>query len=189
MNLVLFFISVSILISSLCILSTSNRVHIILYLIYVYMCTSIIFMYVGLHIVGIFYFLIYIGAIAMLFLFSVMILEIKADIYENFYLNFICIFLFFLYMYVYVYTIDISLLFYRENNEYFIQVDEMLKLLGILLFDYYSVSFIYVSIILTIVLVGCIHITSKKFGFSIKNEYLGMYDTPLYRNNYVYLSF
>ena len=78
--LIVIFLCISILVCSLMLLLTNNRIHSILYLIFIYMSTSVLFMYMGAVLLGVFYFLVYIGAVAVLFLFSVMILDLKVSL-------------------------------------------------------------------------------------------------------------
>jgi NADH-quinone oxidoreductase subunit J len=145
-------------------------------------------MYFGLQIIGLFYFIVYIGAIAMLFLFSVMILDIKIEL-KTF--NFIDqILLLFSIFYLLLSLIEDSLysFFYLNEFEYNFDVDYILKLIGLILFEYYNMIFFSSGIILLIALIACILLTNKKFGYYIKKTQKSIFNNPLIINKQIYFS-
>lgn len=173
------FLTISIAVGCILLLFTSNRIYSILYLIFIYMCVSLLFMYVGLTLLGMFYFLVYIGAVAVLFLFSVMILDLKGSAHERDYSFFInsCILVFLLGIHLYLFTLDIDV----YNFEYQMGISEMLKIIGFLLFNYYSFTFSFVGLILLVAMLGAIFLTNVQKGFFMRKQ-----EDPMYRTSSLY---
>jgi len=73
--LVLFLILI--LISAMCVILSKNIIQSVLYLILVFFLCSILFIYLGADFIGLIILIVYIGAIAVLFLFVVMMLNIR----------------------------------------------------------------------------------------------------------------
>jgi NADH:ubiquinone oxidoreductase subunit 6 (subunit J) len=136
-------------------------------------------MYLGVLILGLFYFLVYIGAIAVLFLFSVMILDLKESIYErdySFFFSIICV-IFILSIQFFFIFMKTDVFFYGNSYEYFIPTNEFLRILGLIIFKKYSFMLLLVGFILLLAMLGSIYLTNKKKGFFIKKQAF-----PLSRN-------
>ena len=97
------------LMSALSVIFVNNPVQSLLFLILTFAFSSMLFLILGIEFISLLIFMVYIGAIAVLFLFIVMMLNIKIVELRNFYLrylpvgSFIIIFFFFemcLFMYV-----------------------------------------------------------------------------------------
>jgi NADH-quinone oxidoreductase subunit J len=74
-----------ILISALFVILSKNIIQSILYLIIVFLLCSILFIYLGADFIGLIILIVYIGAIAVLFLFIIMMLNIRIlEIYSTF---------------------------------------------------------------------------------------------------------
>ncbi len=169
-NLVVFFLIVSALLSSLMLVISKNKIYSILYLIYLYICVSLLFMYIGASVVGLFYFLVYIGAVAVLFLFSIMILNLKDVQLEN---DFSSVFgmlsLFFL-ISVQVLLFGGEWFFYESSYEYLFTTNELLRLLGIIIFKHYSFVLTLAGMILLVAMMGAIYLTNRKRGYFMKQQ-------------------
>jgi NADH-quinone oxidoreductase subunit J len=74
MILLLYFL---ILIAGLLVITSKNTVQSVLYLILVFLLCSLLFIYLGADFIGLIILIVYIGAIAVLFLFVVMMLNIR----------------------------------------------------------------------------------------------------------------
>lgn len=72
-----FFIYSLILVSGLLVITSKNTVQSVLYLILVFLLCSLLFIYLGADFIGLIILIVYIGAIAVLFLFVVMMLNIR----------------------------------------------------------------------------------------------------------------
>jgi NADH-quinone oxidoreductase subunit J len=73
----LFFLYILILIAGLLVITSKNTVQSVLYLILVFLLCSLLFIYLGADFIGLIILIVYIGAIAVLFLFVVMMLNIR----------------------------------------------------------------------------------------------------------------
>ena len=164
--LVLFFLTISILFTSILLLTTSNRIYCILYLIYMYMCTSILFMYLGVSLLCMFYFLVYIGAVAVLFLFSVMILDLKGYMYERDYTIFISVFVILFILLIQSFFLSPYLNY--DSYEYIINTNDMLRLLGILIYNQYSLVLLVLGLVLLVAMLGAIYLTNYQKGFFLR---------------------
>src|SRR3954466_5350273 len=66
-----------ILLAALCVIFSKNIIQSVLYLILVFLLCSLLFIYLGADFIGLIILIVYIGAIAVLFLFVVMMLNIR----------------------------------------------------------------------------------------------------------------
>src|ERR1700761_8019770 len=73
----LFLLYTLILIAGLLVITSKNTVQSVLYLILVFLLCSLLFIYLGADFIGLIILIVYIGAIAVLFLFVVMMLNIR----------------------------------------------------------------------------------------------------------------
>lgn len=178
-NLFIILLTSSIFISCILLLLSSNKIYSILYLIFIYMCTSLLMMYLGVLVLGLFYFLVYIGAIAVLFLFSVMILDLKESIYErdySFFFSLFCFFSIFIIQFYFIYS-KTDFFLYQFSYEFFIPTNEFLRILGLLIFRKYYFILLLTGLVLLLSMVGSIYLTNYKKGFFIKKQLF-----PLSRN-------
>src|ERR1700743_2176684 len=108
----LFLLYTLILIAGLLVITSKNSVHSVLYLILVFLLCSLLFIYLGADFIGLIILIVYIGAIAVLFLFVVMMLNIRLlEVYSTFYIYlplafFLCLILF----------IEVIYLFFKNFN-------------------------------------------------------------------------
>ena len=81
MNILLFLI----ILSSLCVILSKNMIQSVLYLIIVYFLGSLLFIYLGADFIGLILLIVYIGAISVLFLFVIMMLNVRIlEIYSTY---------------------------------------------------------------------------------------------------------
>jgi NADH-quinone oxidoreductase subunit J len=182
-SLFIFLLTISLVLCSVMLLLTNNRIHSILYLIFIYMSTSILFLYMGVILLGVFYFLVYIGAVAVLFLFSVMILDLKVSLMERDYTSFFGFFVF-----LFILTIQLTSIFfensfylYSMSYEYLFSIQESLKILGFYSFNNYSLILIFAGLILLVSMMGAIFLTNRQSGFFLRKQ-----ENPLFRNRYLH---
>jgi len=147
------------------------------------MCSSLLFMYIGAVVLGLMYFLVYIGAIAVLFLFSVMILDLKVSAYENDYSVFFNMYLtlFLIAIFFFVSINQYTSLYYNTSYEHFVSLNDALRIIGLMVFGEYQMIFILCGLILLISMMGAILLTNQKTGFFVKKQ-----QDPLFRNHYLY---
>ena len=85
----IFFIFASILLfSSLFMITSKSSVHSVLFLVLTFVCSSILLFLIECEFVSFLFLIIYVGAIAIFFLFVVMMLDVKVDEAPNKYINF-----------------------------------------------------------------------------------------------------
>lgn len=108
-----------IIISAFSVILSKNTVQSVLYLILVFLLCSLFFIYVGADFIGLIILIVYIGAIAVLFLFVIMMLNLRLlEIYSTFSIYIpISIFLSFLFFF--------QISFFFSNAINLIQVDNL----------------------------------------------------------------
>lgn len=175
------------LFSSFLMILSNNAIYSVFFLISIFINTSIIFILFNVDFLGILLLLVYVGAIAILFLFIVMMLNIKKvenenntylilgfSIFSIFFIHFIYILFNMFFSYI-----PSNLLF--NINEFFFYnylnlMDEtnnitLIKKIGIFLFLEYYLFLFFSGILLLISLIGAIFLTNLKKGYSTKTQY------------------
>lgn len=193
------YLYIFIIYSSVMMISVLNPINSVLFLISIFFFASIIFILLGIDFFGFIFLIIYVGAIAVLFLFIVMMLNIqKIETDKLTYLTigvFILILLFFeiflslCYNYllifeineVFVNTININYIY----NLFLLRSDESLRFftiesLGIMLYEYYPIQLMLAGLNLLVAMIGSIFLTNYKRGYSTKKQY-----NQLARNHYI----
>ena len=95
MTIFLFFIvSIIIITSSLLVILSKNPIHSVLFLILVFFNTAILFLFSGAEFLAMILLIVYIGAVAVLFLFVIMMLDINTAKLRQSFLNYLPIGLF-----------------------------------------------------------------------------------------------
>ena len=160
-----FFIIIMI-ISTICIILSKNIMQSILYLVFIFIQSSILFIYLGADFIGLILLIVYIGAIAVLFLFVIMMLNIRLlEIYSTFLIYLplsivLCLLLILLYIYMFIFNFNLlyfdNLLIYTDwitlNNIKIISI-------GQLLFNELYIYFFGASLLLFIAMIGAILLT------------------------------
>ena len=125
--------------------------------------SSIIFMILGAEFLSLLIFIVYIGAIAVMFLFVIMMLNVKVVELRSFYLKylpvgiFIILFFFFeLYIYIYYEFFYFFNDFYYVNWINFIDFKGNIYLLGSIIYSNYFILFLFLALILFISMLGSI---------------------------------
>lgn len=174
------FSSVAIL-SSLMVIFATNPVHSALFLIVTFCNASFILFLIGAEYIGLIFIMVYVGAIAVLFLFVVMMLDIrrkskekstKFDIFIMVTVGFLlCLEMFFMIENTYshldqFYTEEINDLKYISLYYAFkFKVLGGMKVLGVLLYNFYSFYFFLAGLILLVAMVGVIVLTASERDF------------------------
>jgi NADH-quinone oxidoreductase subunit J len=177
-------------------LVSTNPINSVVFLIVIFFSISILFIFLNADFIGIIILIIYIGAIAVLFLFIVMLTNIKRLEKETtvyliigimllivlfFQLSFIFMGIFLDYLEVHIFSNE--LLFFEANN-----IDEynkkyILFYIGYILFFKSPYLVIYSALLMLSTIVGAIYITNFKNGFSMRKQY----NEQLWRTNKVYV--
>ncbi len=158
------------------VIRSKNPVHSVLFLILVFCNVSGLMLLLDLDFFAMLFLVVYVGAIAVLFLFVVMMLDIRlAEIQENV-LRYLPIggfvgLIFFLEMFVVLDTDFIPLLsntqthFYSWSAQHFSTIES----LGLVLYTTYVYYFIVASLILLVAMIGAIVLTMNK-GILVKKQ-------------------
>lgn len=184
-----------ILIASLFMLVCINPVNSVLFLILVFFCISLLFVFLNADFIGILILIIYIGAIAVLFLFIVMLTNIKkiekdTGTYLIIGIVFLLI-LFFQLIYISIENfLDFNNFWIISNDYFFYEFDStdelskkyLLYLIGIILFLNNQYLIFYSSILLLLAIVCSIYLTNFKNGFSMRRQY----NEQSWRNSKIY---
>jgi len=184
-----------IIIASIFMLLSTNPVNSVLFLIVVFFSISFLFIFLNADFIGILILIIYIGAIAVLFLFIVMLTNIKKiERDTSTYLIIGVLFLLILFFQLTYALIDnffdFSNFTIMNSNYLFLEfdtVDEgskffLLYYMGFILFYASPYLVIYSGLLLLMSIVSSIYLTNFKNGFSMRKQY----NDQLWRNNKLY---
>ena len=193
---VLFFFYTLLLSSVIFMLLSINPINAVLYLISVFLSASIIFILMNVDFLGLIFLMVYVGAIAVLFLFIVMMLNIKRIENDNTtYLLLgtilvLVLVLQFCYMILYKSVLYIPLNLMIETNFYLfddfnysdsLNKKYLIQRIGLLMFIKYPLYIIVVGCTLLVAMIGSIYLTNYKKGYSMRRQY-----NQLSRNRYLY---
>lgn len=180
----LFFYSLVIL-SSILMISCINPINAVLFLISVFISISMIFLMWNLEFLALIFIIVYVGAIAVLFLFIVMMINIKKiekdnTTYLTIGIMIVLLFAFQLLMLIFHENFEWNYLIYKGINYFnFIHINNLdevtrinlLKDLGIILFLVRPFLIYLAGLILLIAMIGSIYLTNLKRGFSMKKQF------------------
>lgn len=160
---------VLILFLAFCVIISKNIVQSVLYLILVFFLCSLLLIYLGADFIGLILLIVYIGAIAVLFLFVVMMLNIRIlEIAETFSIYlFLAIFLSFIFLSLVIflfwnnyYIIDANIVTVYINWSIFNNIK--IVAIGELLFNDNYILFVGATLLLFIAMIGVIILTLHK---------------------------
>lgn len=201
-NLFLILLYTFIISSSLLMISVLNPINSVLFLISIFFSVSIIFILLGIDFFGFVFLIIYVGAIAVLFLFIVMMLNIqKIETDKLTYLTIGIFILIILFIELFL-SLSYNYLLLFDNNQIFSNIENfrylydifvlrsdesyrylMVESLGIMLFEYYPIQLMLSGLNLLVAMIGSIYLTNFKRGFSTKKQH-----NQLARNHYLFNS-
>ena len=169
MTIFLFFIvSIIIITSSLFVILSKNPIHSVLFLILVFFNTAILFLFSEAEFLAMILLIVYIGAVAVLFLFVIMMLDINTAKLRQSFLNYLPLGLFvgFIILLELLYVISQSkLIFLTKNiteNKITNEIFENTKIIGNVLYTDYFLLFQLSGIILLVAMIGAILLTLRK---------------------------
>lgn len=158
--------------SAIRVITSTNPVKSVLFLILVYIFSSFILFLLNVEFLALLYILVYVGAIAVLFLFVVMMLNIKENtLKKKFNLNkYIYLFITFIYFLLIYYDINginnfsNIMEFINQNNYYFdllkyYKMSDSLAYIGSKLYTDYFLVFLMCGVLLLISMIGSITLT------------------------------
>ncbi len=170
MTIFLFFIvSILIITSSLLVITSKNPIHSVLFLILVFFNTSILFLFSNAEFLAMVVLIVYIGAVAVLFLFVIMMLDINIAKLRQTFLNYLPIGLLvgFIILLELIYIVSQSKLNFTQkisinNNNISNQMLDNTKTIGNILYTDYFLLFQISGIILLVAMIGAIFLTIRK---------------------------
>lgn len=171
--------------SSTMMILCSHTINSVLFLVLSFLSASSICFSLGCSFIGIVFVLIYLGAIVVLFLFIVMMVQIKnSEVDETTYLFIGILIVFAFFIQVLYIMMQISCLSVLTNieilNDRFSFINENLLdansndsilTMGTIMYDDFFFFLIIISMLLLLGMVGSIYLTNYKTGFSIINQY------------------
>jgi len=191
MNILIYFIALCIILLAFFIVFTRNSISSILALILIYVLVAILFLILGAEFLAILLIIVYVGAISILFLFVIMMLNLRIIEVKNIIFNYfpISLFIFIHFILLILYIIYYDLPFFIDNifyydNEIIYNVKETnIILLGNLLFNYYYYLLIFAADVLLLALIGSISIT---VDFKYRNTQINKYNKYLIKKRLFY---
>lgn len=189
--LFIFLIYSCIIWSALLMVLCVNPIHSVIFFIFVFLFSAILLTLLHADFIGLIFLMIYVGAIAVLFIFVVMMLNVKRiERDTTTYLlvgGFFCVLLLLQLCYICMMSItdnsNTNMLFSEYLSfEHIANSDELLthhfvQLIGLLLFYNYSVALLFSGLTLLIALIGSIYLTNTTIGYSANR-----FDNSLSRN-------
>lgn len=153
---------INLVVSSIFVFLVSNPVHSTLYMILGFCNASIILFLLGVQFLSLIFIIIYVGAIAILFLFVIMMLDIKSidvdDINTSSH-QFLIGTVFLILLSSLKVFVSIPFDFNQENHFFFFDSISNLNLIGQLLYNYNNFHFLIAGLILLIAMIGPISLT------------------------------
>jgi len=184
-NIFFFFFSFLSIIFSFFVIISKNPVHSILSLILVFFNAASLLIILGAEFLAMLFIIVYVGAVAVLFLFVIMMLNVKvtkltSSIYRYLPISFIFgsifFFEFFMLFYLDLVSVNTNYLYLFENNfvnEWSTSVVPVSNIvaLGQLLYTYFSYLFILSGIILLVSMLGAISLTLHRRN-DVKKQFI-----------------
>lgn len=171
-------VSIIIITSSLLVIISKNPIHSVLFLILVFFNTSILFLFSNAEFLAMVVLIVYIGAVAVLFLFVIMMLDINITKLRQTFLNYLPIGLFvgFIILLELFYVVSQSKLNFVQtssiDNNISSQILDNTRIIGNILYTDYFLLFQISGIILLVAMIGAIFLTiRKREGIKKQNIY------------------
>ena len=158
-----FFLSFFIILFSFLSVTSGNPVFCVLFLVLSFLSSSLFLISLGIDFIGLMLMVVYVGAIAVLFLFVVMMLNVNEEFREFPLFWFLSIFCLLLYAYINLTFCPLGN-FFSYTNWFHIDKLDCLNCVGFVLYSDLIINFIEISIVLMIAMVGAIalNFTSEK---------------------------
>jgi len=173
-ELILFLFSFILTLSAFSVVTTRNPVHAVFYLILSFCLSSVLLLFFNIEFIALLFVVVYVGAIAVLFLFVVMMLDLRVSsqgikdepVYldTSIIISLVIFALFLFYFFEAFYTLNgIS----EVNNAYYLQYISLLNeepnifIVGEVLYTFFSPVFILAGYLLLLAMLGSIMLTLK----------------------------
>lgn len=176
------FLCILLIFSSLLVTISKNPVQAVIFLVCSFLVSGIILMLFHSEFFGIAFIIIYVGAIAVLFVFIIMMLEVKrydSSLQQNTYDNIlrygtVALVFFVLFFFLNQNSIQNDILqqniFYSFRKEVFFDFKDNIDVLGQSLYNYYLVCVLVGGIVLLVALIGAIYLTFRYDTIKLKEK-------------------
>lgn len=174
---------------SLSVIYVSNPIQSLLSLIVCFALSSMLFMILGIEFISLLIFLIYVGAIAVLFLFIIMMLNLKIVELRNYYLRYLpigsfIIFFFFFELCLFIY---VEFFFTYADHGYtewvdFLLLEDDIYAISTIIYTYYGIYFFCLALILLVSMIGSIILVINWGNLKNRNLYFNVY---FYKNKHL----
>lgn len=154
-------------IGSFFVLFSKNPVQSVLFLILVFVCGAGLLMSIGAEFISLIFIIVYVGVIAVLFLFIVMMLDVKLNqtdmVMQYIPFGFIFGLIFIFELYLSFETVFVPLNFKNTTEYWYKLIDNLsnIELLGQVLYQEFIICFLLCGILLLIAMLGAIILTQK----------------------------
>jgi NADH-quinone oxidoreductase subunit J len=170
------FFSILLIISSVLVFISKNPVHSVLFLILTFCNASGILFLFNAEFLGLVFLIIYVGAIAVLFLFVVMMLNVKiytSDVFFNIFFLFFGGFILIVQIFLILEKTFSNSIFWFGNLPYtyenYLDSLNSIEVIGQGLYNYYLLCFLLAGLVLLVAMIGAISLTLN-FSSERKNE-------------------
>lgn len=174
---------------SISVVYVSNPIQSLLSLIVSFALSSMLFMILGIEFISLLVFLIYVGAIAVLFLFIIMMLNLKVVELRNYYLRYLPVgsFIIFFFFFELCFFIYIEFFYTYVNFGFidwidFLYLEDNIFLISTLIYTYYVIYFICLALVLLVSMIGSIILVINWGNLKNKNMYYNVY---FYKNKHL----
>lgn len=170
MQLIHYLLTISLLLTAILIFISNNPVHSVLFLILCFFFSTAVLLMFGAEFLGLLFIMVYVGAVAVLFLFVVMMIETKKGVEQQTpFLKYFLIKLFTILFFIFVdYNLHNS--FFNASGQHtlidqfdfsIIQFDHLtnIELIAQSLFNNYNIAILIAGFILLVALIGCVCLT------------------------------
>lgn len=177
---------------SLNVLFIKNTIYSILYLIGCFLSTSIILLSYGLDYIPLLFINIYVGALSVLFIFVIIMLNIKIYGEEDLLLLRVCFFLISSFLIVYNYY-DVSIFLWDNTSRVDLSFTMLhsyqnpIIVLGVLLFNFYNFQVVLAGFVLFVAMIGSVTLVLDLPKFT-KNQFIYKQLSTSYNSSYFKVS-
>jgi len=176
-------------IMSISVIYVSNPIQSLLALIVSFALSSMLFMILGIEFISLLIFLIYVGAIAVLFLFIIMMLNLKIVELRNYYLRYLPVGSFIIFFFFFELGFFIYIEFFHIYSNLglidwinFLYLEDNIFLISTLIYTYYVIYFVCLALILLVSMVGSIILVINWGNLKNRNLYYNVY---FYKNKHL----
>lgn len=182
-NKMLYLISALLICSALMVIISSHTVFSLIFLVSSFILSSFILFLLECEFLGLIFIIVYVGAIAVLFLFSVMMLESKQRNLSKNSIKYmplsvlfaICFLLPLFYEISLAFSLFIELNLFDTNSSYINWYDLIdsisdVEVYGRVLYTYFVLQFLFAGLILLLVLIGVVHLTKNSKNKKIEQS-------------------